>query len=112
MQSLAPNVSSRSSLHAAQLAVLEVTIELIRLDHRLFEIVASLVLPADVDLMAEDKVAHDASAHLDGLVRYVKSDLLGEAIAALLKVTQVTDADLRHAFVKAAVGSARGGQRS
>ena len=84
----------------ARLAILEVAVELIRLDYRLFEITQILPCCGDLDNMVEHRIPHDAAAQLDGILRCVKQDLLQEATSALLKVAQVTATDLRRWFME------------
>ena len=81
-----------------QRAVLEVALELQRLDHRLFEICESLSLPVDVDKMREDRVPRTVAAELYGIVEMVKSDYLAEAVRDLLRVAQVTEEQIREEF--------------
>ncbi len=81
-----------------QRAVLEVALELQRLDHRMFEICASLSLPADVAKMRESRVPRTVAAELYGIVGMVKADYLAEAVANLLRVAQVTEEQIREEF--------------
>jgi len=79
-------------------AVLEVALELQRLDQRLFEIGESLVLPIDVVKMRQDRVPRTVVAELYGIVEMVRSESLAEAIASLLKVAQTSEDELRADF--------------
>ena len=81
-----------------QRAVLEVALELHRLDHRLFEILQSLSLPADVGKMRESRVPRTVAAELYGIVEMVKADYLAEAVGSLLQVAQVTEEQIREEF--------------
>ena len=81
-----------------QRAVLEVAVELQRLDHRLFEICDGLSLPVDVGKMRENRVPGTVAAELYGIVEMVKSDYLADAVASLLKVAQVTEEEIREEF--------------
>ena len=81
-----------------QRAVLEVALELQRLDHRLFEICESLSLPADLDRMREGRVPRTMTAQVCGIVEIVKTEYLAEAVADLLAVAQVTDEAIREEF--------------
>ncbi len=83
---------------APQQAVLEVALELQPLDHRLFEICASLSMPADVVKMRESRVPRTVAAELYGIVEMVKADYLAEAVASLLQVAQVTEEQIREEF--------------
>ncbi len=89
-----------------QRAVLEVALELQRLDHRLFEICESVGLPADVDKMRENRVPRTVAAELCGIVAMVKADYLAAAVADLLQVAQVTEEHIREEFFEI-----HGGQR-
>ena len=79
-------------------AVLEVALELQRLDQRLFEIGESLVLPVDVGKMRQDRVPRTVAAEVYGIVELVRSEPLAEATANLLKVAQTSEAELREEF--------------
>ena len=79
-------------------AVLEVALELQRLDQRLFEICESMVLPADVDKMRHERVPRTVMAELYGIVERVRSEPLAEAISELVKVTQTTEQEIREEF--------------
>ena len=81
-----------------QRAVLEVALELQRLDHQLFEICESVSLPADVGKMRESRVPRTVAAELCGIVEMVKADYLAEAVASLLQVAQVTEEQIREEF--------------
>ena len=81
-----------------QRAVLEVALELQRLDHRLFEIIDGLSLPVDVGKMGKNRVPRTVTAELYGIVEMVKSDYLADAAASLLKVAQVTEEEIREEF--------------
>ncbi len=81
-----------------QRAVLEVAVELQRLDHRLFEICESVGLPADVGKMRENRVPRTVAVELRGIVEMVKADYLAEAVASLLQVAQVTEEQIREEF--------------
>jgi len=83
---------------SAQRAVLDVALELHRLDHRLFEILQSLRLPTDVGRMREDGVPRTVAAELHGIVEMVKADYLADAAASLLQVAHVTDEQIREEF--------------
>ena len=81
-----------------QRAVLEVALELQRLDYRLFEICASLSMPVDVGKMRENRVPRTVAAELYGIVEMVKADYLAAAVASLLQVAQVTEEQIREEF--------------
>ncbi len=79
-------------------AVLEVALELQRLDQRLFEIVESVALPFDVGKMRQERVPRSVAAELYGIVEMVKTECLAEAVANLLSVAQVTEEQIREEF--------------
>lgn len=81
-----------------QRAVLEVALELQRLEHRLFEIGESLILPVDVGKMREDRVPRTVAAELHAIVELVKTEYLAEAVANLLRVAQVSEEQIREEF--------------
>ncbi len=81
-----------------RLAVLDVALELQRLDYRLFEILDSVRLPVDVGKMREERVPRTVLAEIYGIVEMVKSDYLQEAIRSLLKVCETTEEELREEF--------------
>ena len=57
-------------------AVLEVALELQRLDQRLFEICESMGLPADVAKMRHDRVPRTVAAEVYGIVEMVRAEPL------------------------------------
>jgi hypothetical protein len=79
-------------------AVLEVALELQRLDQRLFEIGESVALPFDVVKMRQERVPRTVAAELHGIVELVRTEPLAEAIANLLKVAQTSEEELREEF--------------
>ena len=81
-----------------QRAVLEVALELQRLDHRLFEICDGLSLPVDVGKMRDERVPRTVAAELYGIVEMVKADYLAAAVSSLLQVAQVTEEQIREEF--------------
>ncbi len=86
-------------------AVLEVALELQRLDQRLFEIGESVVLPFDISKMRRDRVPQSVAAELYGIVELVRAEPLAEAIANLLKVAQTSEEELREEFFERHGGS-------
>lgn len=87
-----------SESRSPRAAVLEVALELQRLDQRLFEIGESLVLPVDVGKMRHDRVPRTVVAEIYGIMEMVRSEPLAEAISSLLKVAQTNEAELREEF--------------
>ena len=78
--------------------MLEVALELQRLDHRLFEICDGLSLPVDVGKMREKRVPRTVAAEIHGIVEMVKTEYLAAAVANLLSVAQVTEEQIREEF--------------
>ena len=87
-------------------AVLEVALELQRLDQRLFEIGESLVLPVDVGKMRQDRVPRSVAAEIYGIVELVRTEPLADAITHLLKVAQTGESELREEFFERHGGGA------
>lgn len=79
-------------------AVFEIALEIARLDHRLFEIAATIALPPDFAEMNEDRIPKNTAANLWGMIHYVRTDLLSNAIASLREAVQLTNAELRDQF--------------
>lgn len=79
-------------------AVLEVVLELQRLDQRLFEISESLGLPVDMGKMRGDRLPRTVAAELYGVLEMVRLEPLAEAIASLQKATQTSEHELRAEF--------------
>ncbi len=79
-------------------AVLEVALDLQRLDQRLFEICESVVLPIDVGKMRRERVPRTVAAELYGTVELVRMEPLAEAIANLQKVARTSEEELREEF--------------
>ena len=82
----------------SQHAVLEVAIELVRVDHRLFEITTSLPVPPDLADMENDEVPHDSASYLHGVINCVRQDMLQGAIGVLKGAAQKSDSELRADF--------------
>ncbi len=85
-------------MRSRQRAVLEVALELQRLDHRLFEICESVNLPVDVAKMRESRTPRTVAAELYGIVEMVRTDYLADAVRSLLSVAQVTEEQIREEF--------------
>lgn len=85
-------------LQAARAAVVEVILELVGLDHRLFEIGQSLRLSWDAVEMWENKAPRDPATELYGTLRWVRTELFEEAISGLRKASHESAADLRFEF--------------
>ena len=80
------------------MAVLDVALELQRLDYRLFEILTALRLPLDLGKMREERVPPTVLVEIYSIVEMVKQEYLQEAIASLLKVSETTEEELREEF--------------
>ncbi len=85
---------SSSPLCNHQDAALAVALELMRLDHRLAQLAASIPLPADVETLFEDQDASTPASHLYGMIGAVKVDLR-EAAQALVEAAQADEVFLR-----------------
>ena len=81
-------------------AVLEVALELQRLDQRLFEIGESLALPVDVGKMRGDRVPRSVAAELYGVLEIVRLEPLAEAITSLQEAAQTSEHELRAEFFR------------
>ena len=84
--------------YSPRVAVLEVAFDLERLSHRLFEITESIKLPADATEMAHERVPRTVEAEIWGIIDLVRSGSLADAIDELMKVTKVTERDIREEF--------------
>jgi hypothetical protein len=87
-----------STVSRVQAEVLEMAIELIRLDNQLHQLAHSLPVPPDLSDMNNDWVPHDEGAHLHGVIQCVRSDLLQDAIATLRAAAHKKDSELRKDF--------------
>ena len=79
----------------ARWMVLRVALRLVRLDYLLFEVVQSLPMPADLDLMRRFNVAENSSVRLASTLEEVQADYLQPAIKTLWHVAQTSDVALR-----------------
>ena len=86
-------------LLAAQRRVLEVALELLELDQRLYEIAVGLPLPPTYIAMEEELIPYTGVGQMYVTVQRVKGQYLQPAIQALLAVTQQRDEELLEAFV-------------
>jgi hypothetical protein len=82
----------------AQSRVLEMALDLQRLDQRLFEFCEALIQPMDSEKMRQGRVPETVVAELYRIVEMVRSEYLGEAIRELVAVCQTTDEALREEF--------------
>ena len=91
------NTMSAVSQHVSQSqqAVLEVAIELVRMDHRLHQLATSLPLPPDLTEMENDEVPHDAAAYLHGVINCVRTDMIQSAVNSLRTAAYKSDSELR-----------------
>ena len=80
-----------------QTAVLEVALELQRLDQRLFEIGQSVALPWDVSRMRQDRVPRTVAAELYAIVEMVRAEPLA-GHRGLAEVAQTSEEELRAEF--------------
>jgi hypothetical protein len=87
------------SLTLVRRAVLEVAIELARLDHRLFQVSRSLAQPADALEMAAERLPTTPAVQLQGVIGAVKRDLQ-EDVEVLLRAAQTDAVALRREFLR------------
>ena len=76
-------------------AAIEVAVELIRLDHRLWELSACIPAPADEAEIWERDWPKTAAIDLRGTILLLRNDGLSQAAEKLMKSAQQTDEDLR-----------------
>jgi hypothetical protein len=82
----------------AQSRVLEMALELQRLDQRLFELCEALIQPMDIEKIRQGRVPETVVAELYRMIEFVRLEYLGEAIRELIAVSQTTDEALREEF--------------
>lgn len=90
--SLLDSTSSRRLLDAQQ-HVLEVLVDLLRIDHRIYEISEALPLPAIYISMEEGLMPYSGFGHLYVTLQRVKGQYLKPAIETLLKGSQMSHDD-------------------
>ena len=100
-----------SSLNVNQLAVLEVGLELIRIDKRLNDIAEAIHLPPDLDDMFEGQVCENVASHLYTMLHCVRHEMLRDAIDTLLAAANTTPEELR-TEQRQRRNSAHGGEES
>lgn len=83
---------------SAQSRVLEMALELQRLDQRLFEFSEALIQPMDIEKIRQGRVPETVVAELYRMVQFVRDEHLGPAIHELVGVCQTTDEALREEF--------------
>ena len=93
--------------YSPRVAVLEVVLDLERLNHRLFEITESIKLPAVATQMRHETVPRTVETEIWGITDLVRSDSLAEAISELMKVTKVMSRSLVASSPRASTGSFR-----
>ncbi len=86
-------------LLSAQRRVLEVTLELIELDQRLYEIAEGLPISTSYIAMEEGLIPYTGAGQLHVTLQQVKGQYLHQAIQVLLGIAQQRDEDLLTAFV-------------
>ncbi len=84
----------------AQRELLEVAIELQRLDQRLHEVATALPRPARQDEMFEGDLPADVATELRGVIAFGQGDRLRPLIASLSAASRLTDDDLRTIFLR------------
>ncbi len=83
-----------------QKELLEITIELQRLDQRLHELAATLPRPAHQDHMLEGDIPSDVATEIHGAITTGQYDQLRPLIAGLGAASTVTADDLRARFFR------------
>ena len=86
----------------AQRELLEITIELQRLDQRLHELAAGLPRPAEQEPMLEGEIPCDVATEVYGSITFGQSTQLRPLIANLGDASKVTHDDLRARFLQRA----------
>ena len=99
MQTLPSLFAPNPHLLTAQRRVLEVTLELIELDQRLYEIAEGLPIPTAYVAMEEGLIPYTGVGEMYLTLQRVKGQHLQRAIQALLEVIQKRDEELLTAFV-------------
>ncbi len=99
MQTFPSLFAPNPHLLTAQRRVLEVTLELIELDQRLYEIAEGLPIPPTFVAMEEGLIPYTGTGQLYVTLHRVKGQHLQPAIQALLKAIQKRDEELLTAFV-------------
>ena len=84
----------------AQNTLLEIVIDLQRLDHRLRALQSTLHLPPKHDQMARGHLPTRAVAEVHNTIEYVLAMILPPAIDYLSSATKVTDKELRLQFLR------------
>ncbi len=84
----------------AQRELLEVVIELQRLDQRLHEVAAALPRPARQDQMFEGDIPADVATELRGVIAFGQGDRLRPLIASLNAASKLTNDNLRGLFLR------------
>ncbi len=99
MQTLLSLFAPNPHLLTAQRRVLEVTLELIELDQRLYEIAEGLPIPPTFVAMEEGLIPYTGVGEMYVTLQRVKGQHLQRAIQALLEAIQKRDEELLTAFV-------------
>ncbi len=95
-----PNMSPAANPHllSAQRRVLEVTLKLIELDQRLYEIAEGLPISTCYIAMEEELIPYSGVGQLHVTLLQVKGQHLHRAIQTLLAITQQRDEELLTTF--------------
>jgi len=99
MPTKTPLFAPNPHLLDAQRRVLKVTLKLIELDQRLYEIAEGLPIPATYISMEEGMIPYTGVGEMYVTLQRVKGHHLQQAIQALLAVIQQRDEELLTAFV-------------
>ena len=92
---LIPFFRSFELRYSLRTEVLEVTLDLLRLHQRLFEITQVIKKPDDISEMREGRVPFTVDVEILDIIDRVMDEPLTEAIDELFKVPQITEEDLR-----------------
>ncbi|MCP4655543.1 MAG: hypothetical protein GY856_09010 [bacterium] len=85
----------------AQKALLEIVLDLQRLDQGLYTLAQQLYRPENQDEMLEGKIPSDVATEIFGTIDFIRSTDLKAAIEGLQAVTKITAEELERRFAKA-----------
>lgn len=91
--------SREESIRLARRAVVDVIVDLVRIEHRLFEIAESVPPPWDSDAMADDRIPPDQGFALAGAVACAPTEDVAELISVLRKAAAINDEYLHQSFL-------------
>jgi len=97
-RSLALAAGETLEVPRAQVLLLEIVVDLMRLEHQLQRIERRLPRSTEHAAMINGEVAPDVATELGGCIEFVLRDCISPAISYLRDATQVSDEDLRRDF--------------